>query len=343
MSSRRPEICIGDLVRAILSLGSGDPDHWVQIVNCLGFITDPSTRAQRNYRSTLGAWGAVGRKQNERTDQEIPAGPYHQILSPPKATPVSTTQREAVTIRVERLESVQGAQGDDGFPPQLRGVAGISLDERPPPAVQRRLLFPKEVARGLLLASVRRPVPGFEVDVKKIVTALSKARPPPRLPTVPHRSASARCQLLLDFSRTLAPWWEDLRTLAAQFQSLLGKEHCDVFEFGGDPEHAVGLADLDGSSRGRGVAHQLVIVVTDFGLLRFAAGESRPGLDVWRRFLLHCRRCETPVIAITPLSRDRCPKELGKLVRLIHWNPATRVTDIKRLMDRRKESWKWDG
>lgn len=65
-----------------------------------------------------------------------------------------------------------------------------------------------------------------------------------------------------------------------------------------------------------------------------AGGEPRPSLAIWCRFAEHCRRKGVPVVAITPLRRERCPHALGQAMALVHWNPTTRAADIKRLIDR---------
>jgi hypothetical protein len=70
------------------------------------------------------------------------------------------------------------------------------------------------------LATLRQ---GDRLDVDQLVRRVVEGRLPPRLPRLHGGDARRGCQLLLDFSDSMLPWWEDLRELAAQLAACSAK------------------------------------------------------------------------------------------------------------------------
>jgi hypothetical protein len=79
---------------------------------------------------------------------------------------------------------------------------------------------------------------GREIDVHALVGSVVRGHLPRRLPRLPAATLSRGCQVLLDFSDSMLPWWEDLRELAAQVAAVLGEERAAVYEFAGTPAEA---------------------------------------------------------------------------------------------------------
>ena len=252
-------------------------------------------------------------------------------MPPPPEAPVRLPE-QTLLVHIEKRPAAE-AGGRLPLPPEIQRQTTLNLDAPPPPALPRRPLFSQQTARGLPGAAVMREVAGGAPDVHGLIRHIVACRPLRRLPRMPRPSARAGCQLPLDFSEALAPWWEDMRGLLGQFHDLLGEDACPVYEFAGNPQEASRWTE-SGERPWRAVACQPVAVATDFGQIRFPGSGPRPGLAVWRKFAAHCRRQQVPPIALTPLRRERCPQALGHSMAIIHWNPATRAADIKRLIER---------
>lgn len=331
MTGLRPEIGLGDLLRAVGEIQPRDPAELDRIARCLGFEAGLYALETPDYRPIPGAWNKTVRRPASRRPEPglspEPSGPpLHPAPEPPPDPPETILPLHISALPPEPPREVL-------LPAEIQSQPGLALDASRPP-VPRQPLFPHRTARGLLGAAVMRTVMGVDPDVPRWVRALVQGRNLRELPRQSRRSARAGCQLLLDFSETLVPWWDDLRALMDQFHALLGEASCPVFEFAGDPNEALRWTEAGDEQRWQPVPQQPVVVATDFGQIRIPGGGPRPGLSVWRDFAALCRRRQAPLIALTPLRRERCPKALGHLMMLIHWNPATRAADIQRLIDR---------
>jgi hypothetical protein len=85
------------------------------------------------------------------------------------------------------------------------------------------------------LATLRQ---GDRLDIDQLVRRVVAGRLPPRLPRQHSATLARGCQLLLDFSDSMLPWWEDLRDLARQLVGVLGEDRVAVFDFDSTPEQA---------------------------------------------------------------------------------------------------------
>jgi len=324
MASRRSEIGLGDLVQTLVKLPTGDQAELDRMARCLRFEAGALAVATPDYRPTLRPRPSPEPLPSPATNPAMPSAPEPPIPLPD----------EILRIDIAKLPGTWDAESIPILPPEIACRAPLELDAPRPPPVPRWPLFPPRTARGLLGAAVMRPAADGDPDLARLIQAIILKRPVRILPRLPRPSARSGCQLLLDFSDALAPWWEDLRALIGQFHALLGEAACPVYEFTGDPRDALHWTEAAGEEAWRAVPNQPLVLVTDFGLIRIPGGEPRPSLAIWCRFAEHCRRKGVPVVAITPLRRERCPHALGQAMALVHWNPTTRAADIKRLIDR---------
>lgn len=321
MVTRRAEIGLGDLVRVLAELPTITPSEQELIARYLGLL--------ENTHNAQSAQGALQRSPEACTDK-------------PADKPTTTSDTESQSLPDEilpiRIEKLQNTLEAGLAPPWLFEIAkqtSLELGASNHPPVPRLSLFPQRTARGLLSASVAQPSRGYDLDMPRLIRASVQRQPLKSLPLLPRFSTQQGCQLLLDFSEALVPWWDDMRDLIQQFHAVLGETACPVYEFTDNPHHAVHWTET-GEQPWQAIAGKPVVIATDFGQVRTARHELRPGLSVWRDFALHCRRWQIPVIALTPLGHKRCPKELAHLMSIIDWNPHTRASDVKRLINHKQ-------
>ena len=331
MSTRLPEIGLGDLIKALEQIQPGAQAERDRIAKCLGFQAGYFSNSMSDYRPTQGAWHSAHQNRPPTRPEPLPP-PANKPVMPPEPEPAVELPKKIVQLKVEILPDSLEIGMAPSLPPEVEQRDSLQLGHPKSPPVARLLLFSERKARGLLGAAVIQPATGYDLDAKRLVRAFIQSQPVRKLPMLPRYSTRHGCQLLLDFSDALVPWWDDMRNLMGQFQSLLGESSCPVYDFTRNPQEAVRWTETAGEQVWHAIPGKPVVVATDFGLTRVPLGEPRPGLSVWLEFAEHCRRQQVPLIALTPIERGRCPKELGRLMSLIHWNPATSAADVKRLV-----------
>ena len=329
MVNRRAEIGLGDWVRVVAELPTITASERVLVARCLGLQADKLENTY-NDQSTGGAWQRSPRKPETRADK-----PADKSTTTPSVESVPELPDEILPIRIEKLPNALEAGLAPPLPAEIANQKPLELGASNHPPVLRHSLFPQRTARGLLAASVAQPSRGYDLDMPRLIRASVQRKPLRSLPLLPRFSTQQGCQLLLDFSEALVPWWDDMRDLIQQLQAVLGETACPVYEFTDNPHHAVRWAET-GEQPWQAITGKPVVIASDLGQVRTARHELRPGLSVWRDFALHCRRWQIPVIALTPLGHKRCPNELAHLMSIIDWNPHTRASDVKRLINHKQ-------
>lgn len=325
MTTRRAEIGLADWVRVLAELPAITDSERALVARCLGLQTDKVENTY-NDQPTRGAWQRNARKPEVRTDT-----PTDKPTSAPDTESRPELPDEILPIRIEKLPNTLEAGLAPPLPAEIANQEPLELGASNHPPVPRLSLFPQRTVRGLLAASVAQPSRGYDLDMPRLIRASVQCQPLRSLPLLPRFSTQQGCQLLLDFSEALVPWWDDMRDLIQQFHAVLGETACPVYEFTDNPRHAVRWTET-GEQPWQAIAGKPVVIASDLGQVRTIRHEVRPGLSVWRDFALHCRRWQIPVIALTPLGHKRCPKELAHLMSIIDWNPRTRASDVKRLI-----------
>lgn len=333
MATRRAEIGLGDWVRVLAELPTITPSEQVLVARCLGLQADKLENTH-NDQSTRGAWQRNPRKLETRADKSADK-PADKPSTTPDTESLPELPDEILPIRIEKLPNTLEAGLAPPLPAEIANQKPLELGASKHLPLPRLSLFPQRTARGLLAASIAQPSRGYDLDIPRLIRASVQCQPLRSLPLLPRFSTQQGCQLLLDFSEALVPWWDDMRDLIQQFHAVLGETACPVYEFTDNPCHAVRWTET-GEQTWQAIAGKPVVIATDFGQVRTAHHELRPGLSVWRDFALHCRRWQIPVIALTPLGHKRCPKELAHLMSIIDWNPHTRASDVKRLINHKQ-------
>lgn len=332
-SARRGEINIGDLAKALNYLQDVSASEQEMIANCLGFKLQTSVEPitpNSPFHPIQAAWNrpllkdrskSASQKQSDYTPK--PAMPPAPEIFPENNGDVLSTNLETTEITEtpknnSALKSIQNAS------PLL-----LSRTSSPEP---RKTLFSQQTARGLISATVMRQVPGQDLDIPQLIKATVRQQSLKKMPMLPRFSAHNGCQLILDYNEALMPWWDDMQSLILQFHQLLGEELCPVYEFENSPSDAVRWTE-NGEIKWKPSAGKPVIVASDLGVIQPPRNFPRTGRAAWFEFEKICRRHNVPVVVLSPLLPQRCPKGLDRIISLIHWNPATTAAIIKRLIE----------
>ena len=74
----------------------------------------------------------------------------------------------------------------------------------------RASLFPALTQRGILGAALMVRKPGKNINISALIAELVKGRIPQQMPFHSDTTLERGCQLLLDYSDSMTPFWEDL-------------------------------------------------------------------------------------------------------------------------------------
>ncbi|MCI0668433.1 MAG: hypothetical protein L0Y43_10305 [Methylococcaceae bacterium] len=333
--SKRGEIGLGDLICAVKLLQcpvEGETRRLTeadvnQIARCLGFTLQSS--ALRPDSGSPGIRGAFDRQRLSR-----PSAPKHyrppdspRPSLPPAPDIAPDLSGEILKTELEILEP----SGFDSLAVPGAIESRQPLQRKTGAPVARQSLFSKNKTRGLLVPAVAQSVAGMDPDIDRIIDAFVHCETLTSLPTLNRYTTRNGCQILLDFSDQLTPWREDMQDLRSQLHRVLGSAVCPVYEFEGDPCAALRWNGEE-EQAWKAVQNVPVLAATDLGLLSARTLNYRPGVAAWRKFAYQCTRKQVPLIVLIPVSPRRWPGDLSRLIRMIHWNPATGAASVYRLL-----------
>lgn len=325
-SGRKGEIHLGELIGALAQLPWKDHAQAQAIAGCLGFGLAAHDLG-RPERPTPAVYDRNQPPPLARREvvAELPSG--FATRPPPRlALPaqVLTSQLKPVTT--------PPPSGIATAPAWIHG-AYQRLDPTPGRSPPRQTLFPGRTARGVFTAALATLRLGREIDVQALVESVVRGHLPRQLPRLPTATLSRGCQVLLDFSDSMLPWWEDLRELAAQLVAVLGEERVAAFDFASAPAAASQWrAGREESTPWQPEAGRPILVVTDFGIRGRSHGQ-RASVH-WLDFVGLCTAKGCPLLILVPWSPTYWPDWLGTCPELLHWHPRTSAAMLRRQLAR---------
>jgi len=319
------EIQLADLIKALCGLPWQDEAQAQAIAGCLGFglsaprvqqprpgttIYDPKLTRPKSTSTPSATKSSLAMPPAPSLPVTLPANVLQSTLtSLPQRTPASASQ--AADWLEEEYQILQPA-------------AGLSPARQP--------LLPDTLARGVFGAALATLRAGNEPDIPELVRRVVQGRIPPRLPCVPAATLAHGCQLLLDFSETMLPWWDDLRGLAQQLVHVIGTEAVTVFDFDKNPTTATRWLANGDEQPWRPEPGRPILLATDFGIQ--GARASRPAPAYWTDFIAQCASRGRPLVILVPWPRVHWPEGLGAYPGLMHWHPRTSAAMVRRKLGR---------
>lgn len=324
LDRRRGEIGLGDVASALRSLRPADADDVASIAGVLGFglraadlnAQPAPTPAIYDHQRPL----TPQRPQQTPSQERLPGWAMPPLLPAPEPLP-----DDVLPSQIFRESPLAG--GGEERPAWLGEAYRLLPQKRATPP--RHALLPARTARGVLVAALATWRTGSEIDVAELTRLLAEQRMPQRLPSLPVATLERGCQLLLDFSDSMVPWWEDLRELAQQAIAVLGDDLVSAYEFAGTPAEAQRWdVERDRLVAWRPEAERPILVATDFGIR--GTPSLRHGGAEWRAFVARCVSVGAPLLFFVPWSRGYWPSHLGLHPQIVHWHPATSAAMLRR-------------
>jgi hypothetical protein len=326
----RGEIHLAELITALATLHPGDAAQAQMIAGCLGFglaapdLAPATRRSERVYDP--GRWSPP--KQDSSRAARSPSG----FASPPAGQTRIGLPPQQLAGRLQALPSGPASAGA-AAPSWLSG-GYQRLERTPGRSPPRQALFPGRTARGVLSAALLTARPGSALDVDALIGCVVEGRIPRQAPRLPTPTLARGCQVLLDFSDSMLPWWEDLRQLSGQLAALLGDERVAVFDFDRPAAPATASQWPAGKARPtrwRPEAGRPIVVASGFGIVGRHAGQ-RAGSG-WQQFVARCAEHGCPLRILVPWSPAYWPTDLGPPAELVHWHPQTSAAMLSRRLD----------
>lgn len=317
----RGQIGLGDLLIALKKLDVRDPATISRIAASLGF-TGIDTNPVAAVRGATGLQRPPRPRRTRPTPKRSPG-----FAAPPTPEPVIELPKQILRTRLSGPEPVS----DSAMPPAQPGKPKrVEPDESP--AVQRAPLLPVRTAKGVLTAAVATRRAGPEPDIFRLIEAAVRCEPLKDFPRLEYASVHQGVQLLLDVSSAMVPFLEDLDDLADAIRTVVGHQGCEVFEFTGNPATAERWTAAPQPRPWRPQPGRPIVLATDFGEGAPPAAQDRARLTEWLAFERRTREAGSPVVAFVPYRRERWPRTVSRRVALIHWDPRTRASHVRRLL-----------
>lgn len=314
-------IHLADLVTALADLPWRDASEAQAIAGCLGFgLAAPRMQVPKATEAISDP-----RLDDHGATAEAPE-PLPVVVPPAPPVPVGLPER-IVDARLSPL-----------LPPPPPSDRPDWLDQdyqiyrsQPGSRLARHALIPDSLARGIYTAALATQHPGRELDMPALIGQIACGRLPQRLPRLPASTLARGCQLLLDFSDSMMPWWEDLHDLARQVRQVVGENTVEIHEFRGNPNDARPWLSEDEERPWRPNPQKPILLATDFAI----RGQRPPRSPAaWQDFVSHCARRGSPLVILVPWRRQYWPNDLGPHPDFMHWHPRTSAAMVRRKLGR---------
>jgi hypothetical protein len=302
---------IGDLLRAFTLIKPADAVERQEIATLLGFThAGPATIAAQVSEERPEPDGVSAHSDTSQEPPETePQPPLHgqtdvrEVGAGPSEVPYLTPLETAVPVR----------------PNWLDGIQPLAQEKRGADSTVRHLpLFHANLARSVLLDTVRTVIDGNELDIEHVIQTLARAGGVSRLPRIMQRSLVRGVQLLVDYGEGMDPFARDADDLALRIELLFGDERVQRLAFQGSPALGVGTGPVwtwgPYVPPSRGVP---VVGLTDLGI---GGRLATPHIDFWSDLAGLLARRGSQVVLFVPYLRSRWPKGIPASVRMIVWD-----------------------
>lgn len=322
----RGEIGLADLLTALNELPWENDEQARAIFHALGFNwkNRPPQTIEQNQQKEIFDRNHYRQKLQKRQEPN----PDQTNFSAPPA-PKAPIELPKI-ILASHLKPLSTATSDSTPPAWLKDDNEFLTTVAPPPKPARKNLFPAMTNRGILSAALNVKKPGKEVNIPTLIRQVIKGRIPKNIPRLDCITFERGCQLLLDYSDSMVPFWEDLSALANQVEDLLGKERVKIYEFDQDPTAGKHWTPPAKAKNWQPETARPIMVASNLGI----TGQQRqwPINSIWRAFIDQCKKNNIPLLILIPWQESYWPTDMGNHPVLIHWNPHTTATMIHKLV-----------
>lgn len=333
------EIGLADLLNALHKLPWQNETQQKAIFHALGFSwqeIDPLSPQQPRPNASAG-FNSYQKKQASTPSKDI----NKRAAEPPKPSPKIELPN---TLRQSQLTTIEPDTDTDTAlsqitkpswlvsPPEQKPLTYLSHPEYKLP---RATLFPALTQRGVIAAAISVQKLGKTIDLPALIVNLVKGHVPKKLPYHKTKSLEDGCRLLLDYSDSMTPFWEDLFSLIQQFENLLNNERLTCYQFEDDPNASECIRANSHQETWYSKPKRPIVVATDFGI---TGQKKRNTLSpAWRKFIKACKNQHIPLVILIPWPPEFWPCDLDQYPLLISWSQNTTAAMVSRLVGKGHE------
>jgi hypothetical protein len=288
----------------------------------------------------------LGRDQPSAAKPATSMGPWKPAASSsatPAPAPVTEQPvpdeagRPSGALRLPGIETAGGFVGRVAWttPAWTANVSAIEAgggeSSLPPPPI-----FSVRHARALLSGVLSTLHDGSEIDTVRASAQMTRHLHLQSIPYRPVPSLRRGAQLLVDQSRSMAPFRADIEQVLTDLERLLGRGHLEVLHFksapSNGPRRGVWAKDAGGRrpwrSPGRGVP---VLVISDVTMSP-PLDDDAATADEWTQFAYDVRAAMCRLVALVPYPPDRWPAALTRLIAFVPWTESTTARQVMRAL-----------
>lgn len=317
--TRRHEIWLGDLARALDALRPTTPEGCAAVAASLGFEL-----VARPKEDPVG----------ESPFTPLPPSPPNRVSTPavvpPPPPPRAATSRAGSRVTRTRLDPTPRPPVPDWLA-ALQGIVTVPHSGTP---LAPEPLIPPRYARGVLGAALATARDDGPIDLDRVIAELARGTAVTRLPRLPRFGVGTETWLLLDHSEAMAPFRSDVAGLQRSVQALLGRDRVRVRRFIGTPARGV-WPSARGSRPGPWPGSQgiSVLLVSPLGIGPTPRPEERATAEEWVQFGASLTRMGAWAVALVPQPRERWPAGIPGIVP-VRWDPASTARAVAQRVKR---------
>ncbi len=326
-SVKRGEISLGDLFTAMANLPWQTDQHANLIKNMLGFDNKPIKHESLKSRVTSHA------NLDINAERSNPLPTIKRGTSSPQKPPLPVMLPDAAPFGSLEYVGIKHPETDESdedefLPPD---TCFESYDDIIYEPHFHQTIIPQNSIRGILTAMLQVSRENRQIDIVSLIRSSCTGLPLKKIPYQQQGTLAHGCQLLLDYSDSMAPWLNDAQALQKQLQDILGEDKVEILRFNELPLEAEKRSTTNQATDWKPMEGVPILVVTDFGL------PENPGSYLlqlrWRQFVSRCKATGVPMVCLVPWWIEPILEQsLGNYPYLFHWLPDTTASEVKALI-----------
>jgi hypothetical protein len=346
--NRDRPISIGDLLRAVDSLGASDHATRQLVASMLGFewADDDADAAKSEDSAGLNiAANAAEVSPLPQKPVEAVQGPSEAVDAEPHQAPDEDEDKawiEPLPPKSIRMPKWFG---------EVKALPAPATEElNDPPPIDP--LFRPDWTRALIYNAIATLDNNGPLDIDRTIELLSHGEPITEYPRLPRLRLNAVVQVLIDTGKSMAPYREDQRAILKDIKRVATELMVKEVYFDGCPTRkevfyadaaAIAASDDDDDDKRWRVYEPprpgtIVLALTDLGADRLIPGVERVTSDEWLAFSDRVSKAGCTFVVLTPYPQSQIPPALRRSIATITWDRAT-TTGIVRRSRRGANRW----
>lgn len=328
-------ISIGDLLRVVDSLGASDHATRRLIALMLGFEwTEEDSDAEKSGGLVEANVAATARDRSVLSENPVESVQEQSGTGETISRPLPDESEDSAWIEPLPPKSIR-------VPTWFGEVQKMPVPENeklndPPPIDS---LFRPDWTRALLYNALATFDNKGPLDIDRTVELLSRGEPITEYPRLPQLRLGAVVQVLVDTSKSMAPYRADQRGILKDIKRMITELMVKEVYFDSWPLRGKVLYSSSGTSNEGGTrrrvyespgAGNIVLALTDLGSDRLIPGVERATDDEWLTFADRLNKAGCPFVILTPYPQSQIPLALRRSIAVITWDRTTTTGIVRR-------------